>query len=483
MTTLPGAEIQRLVLEDAPRGPVRHLIMSFPEQAGGRQFLRALLKRVPVTPADPPAPAGAVHTSLGFTYRGLERLKVPPFVLGQFQAGAAAFTAGAARRAAEQLGDTGASAAAGWDAGFGLERAHALLTLHADDAAALALAEADIAALADAARVGLCTLAGAHLGAPPGERGQWVHFGYRDGLSRLLVRGWHTLPAGSEISQHAAGEFLLGHANDHDFNPWLLPTAHADVRSFFRNGSFGVLRQVEQDVDAFERWVHARAAWLQRKLPDTSAPISWPAYVKAKVCGRWPDGRRVRAGAPHPTAPEKDFDYRDDPDGRGCPLGAHVRRMNPRLDTAALQATRNTGVALARQRPLIRRGRPYGPMRDPHKPLDAAPDAIPRGLLGLFFCASLEDQFEHVVGQWAERPPLGVADRGNAKDPLAGQHEDPAARFDIPLADGRSVDLVGLHAFVRTRGTLYAFHPSLPALRLLLDNADFYDLPEAPLAP
>jgi signal transduction histidine kinase len=35
----------------------------------------------------------------------------------------------------------------------------------------------------------------------------------------------------------------------------------------------------------------------------------------------------------------------------------------------------------------------------------------PRGLMGQFFCASIEDQYEHLVGQWADRVPLASADR------------------------------------------------------------------------
>ena len=57
--------------------------------------------------------------------------------------------------------------------------------------------------------------------------------------------------------------------------------------------------------------------------------------------------------------------------------------MNPRKDP----------IVPLSKRPLIRRGMPYGPK------FDQEPDA-PRGLLGLFFCASLEDQFEHLLIEW-----------------------------------------------------------------------------------
>ena len=49
---------------------------------------------------------------------------------------------------------------------------------------------------------------------------------------------------------------------------------------------------------------------------------------------------------------------------------------------------------------LIRRGMPYGPAYDPsHKR-----DGNPRGLLGLFLCANLKDQFEAVMSRWISAP-------------------------------------------------------------------------------
>ena len=523
--SLPGHDIQRLVLHEAPCGWVQHVIVSFPEQAGGRHFLRCALQDYPLTPADRPRQDGDLHVGLGFSFRGLERLHLPAPVLGELYARAPAFAAGAALRAAEHLGDTGASAAWRWDPCFALDEAHAVFSLHAATEEALLPVAARLCRLAKAYRVKSHPLRGRHIGAPQGEQGQWVHFGFRDALTRVVVRGWHTPRDSLPVSQHAAGEFLLGHVNDHGFNPWLLPNAHADVRRFFHNGSFGVLRQMEQDVVGFDDWVRERADWLRDRFEvSTEAvggggaptsigapqPPSWTDYVKAKVCGRWPDGsrfsRKTGWSAPGGAAPETDFDYSEDREGLGCPFGAHTRRMNPRLARPDAQARRFAGdqaqeehgdaqqdrhpdarphsrapegVAHARHRPLIRRGRPYGPMWHP----DQGADGVPRGLLGLFFCASLEDQFEHLLGQWAERPPLGVNDIGDAKDPLIGHHENPSSRFHIPLPGGRSVDLLGLRAFVRTRGTLYAFHPSLSALSLMLDNPKFYDLPEAPLQP
>ena len=107
---------------------------------------------------------------------------------------------------------------------------------------------------------------------------------------------------------------------------------------------------------------------------------------------------------------------------------------------------------------------PYGEayLRD-----DGQNDGQNRGLLGLFFCASLEHQFEHLVGQWANDTPMGTNNRGNARDPLIG-HNDPARHvYDIPLSDTTALALRGLTPFVTTKGTLYAFFPSLSAIKQL----------------
>jgi hypothetical protein len=97
---------------------------------------------------------------------------------------------------------------------------------------------------------------------------------------------------------------------------------------------------------------------------------------------------------------------------------------------------------------------PYGPT------LEQAADK-PRGLLGLFFCASLEDQFERLLVEWGNANPMGPDNRGNARDPLASSHQNPRACFDMPVPGEALRQLDGFNRYVTTRGTLYAFFPSL----------------------
>jgi hypothetical protein len=84
-------------------------------------------------------------------------------------------------------------------------------------------------------------------------------------------------------------------------------------------------------------------------------------------------------------------DSYDDRKGYHCPIGAHIRRMNPRHSTVA----GHSGL----KRRIIRSGLPYGPPYDPATPHDG----IERGLLGLFIGVSLKDQFEFVMSDCANK--------------------------------------------------------------------------------
>src|SRR5204863_4349294 len=105
-----------------------------------------------------------------------------------------------------------------------------------------------------------------------------------------------------------------------------------------RNGSFLVYRKLEQDVPAFR----SLAAGLGRRLPGG------PTEAAAKLIGRWPDGTPL-AG----PARGSRFGFAADPDGLACPVGAHVRRGNPR--DALPNGRRST-----RRHQMLRRGVPYG---------------------------------------------------------------------------------------------------------------------------
>ena len=465
-------DVQTIVLKASRRRFVVHAIVQFASAEMGRRYLIELEGAFPeaIHYGARRAAGGCVDLSIGLTFAGLEMLAVPDVYLSVFRRLSRAFADGAAVRAASHLGDIGASAANHWDDGFKGRRAHALLTVHANDpgdieAAKLRLTSALQIDAKSASKLHFGPV-GEVLGPPPcrddkpPEAGSWVHFGYRDGLSRARIRGLDgnaSSVADTEDAQvHEPGELLLGETRDIGDNPWFLPGRPKKFQTLFRHGSFGVLRQIEQHTDKFDAAV---ASWAKRLQHDGSIDIP-EDFVRAKLCGRWPGGALIGKHDPakrikEPTDPPvPNADFSNDEHGHGCPFGAHIRRMNP------------NGVDSVHMRPgpLFRRGLPYGPWPDPKGPI---PDGKSRGLLGLFFCADIEDQFEHLLGEWADRSPLGTPGTNRAKDPLIGAHDNPFEAFEIPREGRPALVLEGLTPFVTTRGTLYAFYPSREALALL----------------
>lgn len=441
-------QVQSLVLR-APHGPaVAHLIVEVP--AGRGQEAAALLGAL--TPSFGPRDAGSPFCSIGFSYAGLQALGMPERYLRLFARLAPAFREGAVRRSVH-LGDGGASAVAHWRPAFRQDRAHVLLSWHG----AQQLVHDQARALARqwmlSFSMGLADpMTGLRLGAPESQAGEWVHYGFRDGISEVCIDDEHPRPAAPDCRRHAPGALLLGEINDAGFNPFVLSQAPEKVRSFFRNSSFGILRPMLQDLAGFEAQVDR---W-QAELAPLMKPALTREFVKAKLCGRWPDGRQLEAGEVEPGGDSLVLNLSEDAAGMGCPWGSHVRRMRAAPD-------RDGHVFL---RPLQRRGMPFGPAHWSGRPNDGQP----RGLLGHFFCASIEDQFEHLLGQWSARPPLGFAPEDRALDPLIGPHEDARAALLVPLHGRPPQALAGLQAWTTTQGTLYAWHPGRDGLCALLEH-------------
>ena len=185
--------------------------------------------------------------------------------------------------------------------------------------------------------------------------------------------------------------------------------------------------------------------------------------IAAKLCGRWRNGVPLALSpdtdTPDPPIPPhafNDFDYvgkYGDERGYHCPIGSHTRRMYPRGQRVA-------GEGGHRHR-IIQRGMPYGP---PYEP-EHLHDGQARGLLGLFICVSIRDQFEFLMGEWANRGRF-AAGLGDTKDPLIGNHAEGEGSFSIPRPGG-SVILDGFSRFVTTRGAAYCFLPSISGIRYL----------------
>jgi deferrochelatase/peroxidase EfeB len=179
-------------------------------------------------------------------------------------------------------------------------------------------------------------------------------------------------------------------------------------------------------------------------------------WLAAKVVGRWSDGTPITLA---PERPKRHtitdlrtinaFGYADDPQGRVCPVGAHIRRTNPREGLAG------EGDRTRRHR-IVRRGMPYGP------PLHGdEDDREPRGLFFSCFNASIARQFE-IVQSWSVDGNvfgLGPGDR----DFFAGA--DPGTDdFKIPGEPPIRIPGPG-KPLVTVRGGEYLFLPSISGLR------------------
>ena len=141
-----------------------------------------------------------------------------------------------------------------------------------------------------------------------------------------------------------------------------------------------------------------------------------------------------------------------DPHGYAVPLGAHIRRMNPR----------DTAVNMNRRR-IIRRGGTYGPPL----PEGAAEDGVARGIAAFVGCASLIRQYEFAQNVWANDPRFH--ELGNERDPIIGT-QDGSYDMTIPKRPIRK-RITGLPAFTTVRGGGYFFLPGIRALRFLAAGA------------
>jgi deferrochelatase/peroxidase EfeB len=163
-----------------------------------------------------------------------------------------------------------------------------------------------------------------------------------------------------------------------------------------------------------------------------------------------------------------DFAFREeDPHGLKCPLGAHVRRANPRDMLGLTGAGGQEDADLHR---IIRRGRVYGPrLAQAFPPRD---DGQARGLYFMALNANLKRQFEFIQQTWINSCKFGSLSA--ERDPLIGKEAltpDDELEPRIFTVQGRPVRsrYEGLPKFVSLRGGGYFFLPSMRALNYLCD--------------
>lgn len=301
-------------------------------------------------------------------------------------------------------------------------------------------------------------------------------FGFLDGITRTRI------PREGEAAadQMADGEVLLGHRD--------ATGAVADGGPFGLHGSLVVVRELAQDVEAFWKfWMHAAGDDAQTAL-----------LLASKAVGRWPNGMPLKPGdTQEPALVEEQLQwssFADDPEGDGCPFGAHVRRANPR-DTLIPDAALSREISALHA--LTRRGRMFGPDAPSAwypPPLRAAMQADAaaagsvdvdvdvgagidqeRGLMFIGLCTDLRRQFEFIMQNWLLAPKH--AGLYNEVDPLLA-HTGTSRDFSLPTGGFcRHLNPVG--GWIAPRGGGYYLMPARDALETLLQTPPAQPAPPA----
>jgi Dyp-type peroxidase family len=454
MSKLDATDIQGFVLRGYTFPFARFIFLNIPAAENGRKFVLELAAKVTTGELwDNHKPRATLN--IAFTYAGLSALGLPQASLQSFPV---EFVEGMKARG-EILGDVGRNSPDHWDPIWQRDPVHVWLGLYAESPGELDENTDEIEKLAaDTGGAVLVGMQNAALLVVDGTTGPKEHFGYTDGFGNPDYLGVQrdTQPGQGKLSPNgkswlplAIGELLLGYADEAGEIP-VVPVPHL----LANNGTFMVYRKLHQNVATFR-------AYMKEK--STQYGYS-EGKLKAKFVGRWPDGtplelspNRENPGIVRKKKENVNFVYGQDLQGERCPLGAHIRRANPR-DAFGFNGR------LVNRRRISRRGIPYGA----YTPEDQqARDDAEHGIAFMALNASIFRQFEFVQQQWIDYG--NDARQGNDKDALLGNH-DGWGRFMIQgTDDAANAPLVcsGLPNFVELRGGDYFFLPSITALRMI----------------
>src|SRR5215472_16164551 len=452
---------------------------------------KAWLRAAPVTTAVAQKPPPKTAMNIAFTAPGLRALGIAESLIAGFSH---EFRGGMGQESrARQLGDLGKNEPSNWSwGGFGRE----------PDALVMFFAEPDQfdsfvkksqdqnwgAAFDEITSLGTSNLDGDE------------PFGFTDGISQPQIDWEQQLERPCTQLDYsnvvALGEFLLGYRNEYGkitdrplldpdaTNAELLPAVDTpEKKDLARNGTYLVMRQLEQDGRGFWNFLYEQAG----------GNIAEVAQLGAKMVGRTRAGDPLVpiqtepiAGTDPLTVKQNQFTYEADPVGTRCPFGAHIRRTNPRnsdFPERHPSALRRLIIILGfgrkgfyddltssvRFHRILRRGREYGSELLPEDAVQPAQsNESPRGLHFICLNANISRQFEFLQSAWIANTKFSGTT--GETDPLLGNREQitgcpVTANFTIPSDGTLRRRVSGLPQFVRVRGGAYFFLPSLRAIR------------------
>jgi hypothetical protein len=293
------------------------------------------------------------------------------------------------------------------------------------------------------------------------EKKKSIVLGFLDGTSQPFVSELTStlerLPGGGTVTRDGwrpvpLGEFVLGSTDAGGERVLPEPT------NLTAGGTFLVYRKYTFD-DAALKALLGDGAHRYRQLGE--GELGTEGNIAAKIMGRyrvneepsvWPDGYDAvippdaSRGAGHPS--RNDFRYANDSYGYSCPLGAHIRRANPR-DALGFEGR------LTERHRIIRRGVPW----------------TEDGREGLHFVAvnaRIHDQFEFIQRQWLNN---GSSFRlGDDIDLVAGSDPKRAEPLPFVIQGTRPVVIRAPGPIARFEGGDYFLMPGMEGLRLLEDE-------------
>jgi len=378
-------------------------------------------------------------------------------------------------------------------------------------------------------------------------------FGFVDGVSQPAIRGtYRGLRNDDPIHLVEPGEFVLGYPDNRNHVPpgpmlsafydpdCLLPIAGSDQgfsettvdnpRLIGQNGSFLVIRQLEQHVDEFDDFCLTESKRLANHFNQLPIELHQPwlkEFIGAKLIGRWTDGSSL-VRFPYISASRLKYLTNRDPtalasrpksspaEALAAPIDASEKAASPPIEEpqkgTLLQAALKVVTGLAKKDPAEERlpirpdndflfgtedpqglRCPYGAHVRRANPRDSlspgSQDQIdisnrhriirvgrrydeggkPRGLLFMCLNGDLERQFEFIQQTWMGSTKFHGLDA--EVDPIAGTETEQCDGFTIPTRHG-PVALKVLPQFVTMRGGGYFFIPGKQLLRFLSRDRD-----------
>ena len=422
MSDLALNQIQGIILRTyGTKREARYYFLTIQNAVAARQWISNILPQVTLCDTK----NDGCYLNIAFSLPGLKKLGVPDTITNSFSED---FISGALdEHTLRMLGDFGVNDPQNWFWGNKSSAAdiHVLLTVFASDTAQLEQYCTQLEQNFSATGLSTFIKFDTHLNNDNRE-----HFGFRDGIAQPAVEGFGRKDVADNTIK--PGEFIFNYQNEYDIfpeSPLVAPLqdpenllqvskSNSAMKDLGADGSYVVFRQIEEDSKAF--WTFIQKTVAENPHGTASKGLD---YLGAKMVGRWPDGSPVTLfdDAPYPAMADlNNFAYAQrDYFGFRCPIGAHIRRVNPRdsfnphaeaLSDKKEKKAIESSIRFLKKHRLIRRSRPYGkPIAESMNAADILASPVTDKDRGIYFIcmqANLSRQFEFIQQTWVSDPKL-----------------------------------------------------------------------------